>query len=262
MESAGGPSRVCSTTGLAVVEQPGVALWRVFRTAQGPLNPPIRAGIPDKRWGRFDVPGVVTVYGATNPRGAYVETLATLVPAEVDYAELFDDVAPGENPVAQDWSDMHHMPPGSTAAQWRRDRQLCEMLLRRPGRYIDVTAGDTISTLRGHFAEWAPSQVPRYRQIDVSVLTGPDRVVTCAVAKWLRGQVLDDGSVPAGVRYMSRHGGELPCWAVWVDLEGVVNPEEVKPIVERYIDEVSRAPIEVADADFRWAATSLGVTAH
>ena len=221
MEVTGEASRVCQRTGLAVVNQPDVALWRVFKTADGPLNPPIRSGSPDERWGRFDVPGVATVYGATHSRGAYVETLAALAPADVDYAELFDDVAPGEDPVAQDWSDMHLMPPGSTAAQWRRDRQLCEMLLLRP-----------------------------------------DRVVICAVAKWLGEQVLDDGSIPAGIRYVSRHGGELPCWAVWVDLGGSNDPDDVKPLVALHIDEVNRVPIEAGDADFRWAAKSLGVNAH
>lgn len=262
MELTGEAPRVCQRTGLAVVNQPEVALWRVFKTADGPLNPPIRSGRPDENWGRFDVPGVATVYGATHSRGAYVETLAALTPAEVDYSALFDDVAPGENPVAQDWSDMHHMPPGSTAAQWRRDRQLCEILLLRPGQYIDVMAGDTISTLRRHFTEWAPNQDPAHQRIDTSVLTGPDRVVTCAVATWLRGQVLDDGSIPAGIRYVSRHGGELPCWAVWVDLRGSTDPDDVKPLVELHIDEVNRAPIEASDADFRWAAKSLGVNAH
>lgn len=262
MAFTGEPSRVCQRTGLAVVHQPDVALWRVFKTADGPLNPPIRSGSPDERWGRFDVPGVATVYGATHSRGAYVETLAALAPAAVDYAELFDDVAPGQDPVAQDWSDMHHMPPGSTATQWRRDRQLGEMLLLRPGQYIDVMAGDTISMLRRHFREWAPNQDPAHQRIDTSVLTCPDRAVTCAVAKWLREQVLDDGSIPAGIRYVSRHGGELSCWAVWVDLGGLTNPDDVKPLVALHIDEVNRVPIEASDADFRWAAKSLGVNPH
>ncbi len=233
MAFTGEASRVCQRTGLAVVNQPDVALWRVFKTADGPLNPPIRSGSPDERWGRFDVPGLATVYGATHSRGAYVETLATLAPADVDYAELFDVVAPGENPVAQDWSDMHHMPPGSTAIQWRR-----------------------------HFREWAPNQDPAHQRIDTSVLTGPDRVVTCAVAKWLGEQVLDDGSMPAGIRYLSRHGGELSCWAVWVDLRGSTNPDDVKLLVALHIDEVNRVPIEASDADFRWAAKSLRVNAH
>ena len=199
MEFTGEASRVCQRTGLVVVNQPDVALRRVFKTADGPLNPPIRSGRPDERWGRFDLPGVATMYGATHSRGAYVETLAALAPADVDYAELFDDVAPGEDPVTQDWSDMHHMPPG---------------------QYIDVMAGDPISALRRHFTKWAPNQDPAHQRIDTSVLTGPDCVVTCAVAKWLGEQVLADGSIPAGIRYVSRHGGELPCWAVWVDLGG------------------------------------------
>jgi len=262
MGFTGEASRICQRTGLVLVNQPDIALWRVFKTADGPFKPPIRSGLPDERWSRFDIHGIATVYGATHSRGAYVETLAALAPTDVDYAGLFDDVAPGDDPVAQDWSNMHHMLPGGTAAQWRRDRQLCEMLLLQPGQYIDVMSGDTISTLRGHFAEWAPNQDPVHQRIDTSVLTGPDRVVTCAVAKWLREQVLDDGSTPAGIRYVSRHGGELPCWATWVDLEGLTDSDDVKRLVELRILEVNRVPIEASDAEFRWAAKSLGAEAH
>ena len=95
MSLKGEASRVCERTGLVIVDQTDVALGRVFKIAGGPLNPPIRSGSPDERWGRFDVPGVATMYGATHSRGAFAETLAALAPADVDYA-----------------------------AQWRRDQQL------------------------------------------------------------------------------------------------------------------------------------------
>ena len=40
------------------------------------------------------------------------------------------------------------------------------------------------------------------------------------------------------------------------------NPDDVKPLVALHIDEVNRVPIEASDADFRWAAKSLGVNPH
>lgn len=259
MALTGEPSRVCTRTGLVVVEQPNVALWRVFKASDGPLSPPIRSGSPDERWSRFDVPGVATIYGATHSRGAFVETLASLSPAKVRYAELFDDLGPSEDPVTQDWAAMQHMRQGNLAAQWRRSRQLSELLLRRGGQYIDVMAGDTISALRNNVSQWATSKDPRLSRIDTSMLTGSDRRVTCSIAKWLREQVLDNGSSPTGIRYVSRHGGELPCWAVWVDLQGASSEEDVKALVAQHVEEISRASIEEADRDFQWAAKSLGL---
>ena len=94
------------------------------------------------------------------------------------------------------------------------------------------------------------------------LLAGSDRRATCAVAEWVSNQVLDDGSRPAGVRYTSKHGGDLPCWAVWVDLGGVNTHKDVGEIIAAHAREYSRSPIELSDSDFLWAARSLGLTAH
>jgi hypothetical protein len=234
----------------------------VFTVAHGPLNPPLRRGDPDVTWGRFDVPGHATVYGAAHRHGAFVEALAALAPVSFDTAVLFDDVAPGQNPIAQDWGELRQMPPGSIAAQWRLNRQISEVLVRCPGWYVDVMAGDSISTLRANAANWAPAQGRTYPRVDTSVLAGPDRVATCAIATWLTQQRLDDGSRPAGVRYTSKHGGDLPCWAVWVDVTDSADAAETKRRVTAHVREASRAAIHPTDPDLRWAASSLNLTCH
>lgn len=262
MEWQASDPRVCTSTGLTLVKRPRVALWRVFKLAYGPLSPPLREGHPDAKWGRFDVAGLATIYGATHRRGAFVESLAAIAPASVDLGELFDDVPPGQDSIAQDWESLHHMPRQGIPAQWRNDRFLSELLLHRDDWYVDVMSSDSISTLRTHVAQWAPGAISDYQRMDAAMLAGSDRRATCAVAEWVSNQVLDDGSRPAGVRYTSKHGGDLPCWAVWVDLGGVNTHKDVGEIIAAHAREYSRSPIELSDSDFLWAARSLGLTAH
>ena len=52
-------------------------------------------------------------------------------------------------------------------------------------------------------------------------LTGDDRVLTTAIATGLRDEVtLDDGTLPLGIRFLSKHGhpaqGTGICWAYWM----------------------------------------------
>jgi len=46
-----------------------------------------------------------------NSRGAFVEALSSFTPARIDVQELFDDIAPGQDPIAEDWKNSQHMPP-------------------------------------------------------------------------------------------------------------------------------------------------------
>jgi hypothetical protein len=98
---------------------------------------------------------MATIYGAMNPEGAFIEALSSFTQADVDLQELFDDIAPDQNPIEEDWKISHHMPAGSVPAQWRRDRQLSEFLVEVDGWYVDVLASDTLATLRGSFDSWA-----------------------------------------------------------------------------------------------------------
>jgi hypothetical protein len=99
------------------LEAPQKALWRVFNSRHTALNQPIRVGSPTIKWNRFDVTTGVTRYGASNRKGAFVESLAHAAPSSIPFADLLDDVTSGEDPVKAEWSALHHMSPGNIPAQ-------------------------------------------------------------------------------------------------------------------------------------------------
>lgn len=193
-------------------------LWRVHQYQYGPLNPPVRKGTPDKSWSRFDIAGFATLYGATDKRGAYEESLAYFRPDEGQLADLFDDEV--ESIDAQ-WESSGHMQGRHVARQWRDVRRISSFGPRHPDnlQFIDIAHSSTIGFLRATMDQWAarlPVQDPS--EVDVAALTGQDRALTCAAAWWLQRLVLPDEGVLAGVKYSSRHGVNLQCFALWVDL--------------------------------------------
>ncbi|MEC5182561.1 hypothetical protein [Arthrobacter sp. CG_A4] len=52
-------------------------------------------------------------------------------------------------------------------------------------------------------------------QLTLGVLHGESRAATTMIATWIRDQVLDDGSLPLGIRFKSKNGGG-DCWAYWL----------------------------------------------
>jgi hypothetical protein len=50
----------------------------------------------------------------------------------------------------------------------------------------------------------------------VGDLRGENRHLTTAVAAWIHSRVLDDGSLPHGIVYGSKHGTDYKCWAIWL----------------------------------------------
>ncbi len=227
------------------------------------MNPPSRNGRADLTWSRFDLPGMATIYGAMNPEGAFIEALSSFTQADVDLQELFDDIAPDQNPIEEDWKISHHMPAGSVPAQWRRDRQLSEFLVEVDGWYVDVLASDTLATLRGSFDSWATDFTLRNpKNFNASTILGPDRDVTCAIASWLSRQILEDGSKLQGVSYLSKHGGDLNCWALWIDLQESDQVEEIQRLTAKRVREESLKEIEENNASYLWAAKSLQLKAH
>jgi hypothetical protein len=263
MDKVGGGRWRCPRTGLILAKAPQVALWRVFAKRHGLLNPPPRTGEPELGWGRFDVSGIATLYGAMNSRGAFVEALSSFTPAQIDVHELFDDIAQGQDPIAKDWENSQHMPPGSVPAQWRVDRQLAEFVVEDTGWYADVLASNTIATLRRNATGWAPSSLlSNIKKFDSSALLGPDRAITSALSHWLSQQVLDDGSKIQGITYLSKHGSDLNCWALWVDLKGSDQIEETQRLVAKRVKEESCTEIDNNNDAYLWAANLLQLAAH
>lgn len=85
--------------------------------------------------------------------------------------------------------------------------------LEFPSRlWIDLTHPDTVVAIKA-------SGIAAADRMTVADLTGDDRTVTTAVAQWIRAQRLDNGSLPAGLRYPSKFGfsdGDY-CYAGFID---------------------------------------------
>lgn len=241
------------------------SLWRVFSDRYGPLNPPVRAGTPDLTWARFDVPGWATVYGADQRVGAFLETLAYAAPdpALADLGALFTK---GSGPtIEEEWlsTGFGHMPPGSANRQWRATRAVAQITPVAGLRLIDLCHSETLGKLRETVAEWSP---PNHRvrarptSLDVSMLTGPDRALTCSLAWWLTSQVLPDGASPAGVRYPSRHGTDQTASALWTDMGRFSPATKTAEALGTTIETVSSTKFGDRDPDLLKASRLLGVT--
>lgn len=237
------------------------ALWRVHKTSYGPLNPPPRAGRPNKTWGRFDLRGWATLYGAVNPVGAFMESLAYAELVPLPLADLFDDQHP--EPVEQQWERLGHMPTRSVPRQWRDVRTISSFRRVGAGRVVDIASSNSLAYLRATAEQWAPRGLrDEPLSIDVATLTGPRRTATTQAAWWLSRTVLADGSLPAGIVYPSRHGTDLQCYALWVDLDRHGPDVTVAEAVATEYEVLSHDPLELTDPALRTARRRLGIHLH
>lgn len=223
-------------------------LWRVHQTSYGPLNPPPRAGAPSKSWSRFDLRGWATLYGAAKRDGAYMEALAYAEVADLPLGELFDDENP--EPVADQWARQGHMGLGSVPRQWRDIRALSSFgRFDGAGQVVDIANTRSLAYLRATAERWAPPWLRKNPlSIDVSTLTGPRRTATTRAAWWLSRTILADGSMPIGITYPSRHGTDLQCYALWVDLDRYGPEVAVSDAVGAEYKVRSSDPIELTDS--------------
>ena len=252
------------STGLVVTAAPTGTLHRVFQAKFSALNPPIPTG-ERVTWSRWDVLDHVTLYGAETDVAAVVEVLAYSKPAMLNLSAIFPDVAPGADPVDADWRALGHMARGQIARAWRVAREMTTLqLLGGTGWFVDVGHAETIAALRASVGSWSPDPnlVRDPLQVDTSLLTSGRREVTTSVAAWLRGRVLADGSEPSGVRFTSKHGQNLICWAVWVALLGETGQQEVPELVGRVATAGQPTPLLENTPALLTASALLGVRVH
>lgn len=131
-----------------------------------------------------------------------------------DLDELWRDIV-------TEWDEAGTMKASWLPRAFREGRTL--YTLRFPtGWWIDITATETITALndlRSH--PWPTVQGPLEEPLTLAHLTGEDRILTTAIAGALRTDVtLDDGTLPLGIRFLSKHGhparGTGGCWAYWM----------------------------------------------
>lgn len=223
-------ARTCERTGLRLVPAAGQKVYRVAQTSFGPLAPlPREADYTDVlTWARWDTAGGRTIYAAEDALFAYLEVLAYLKPsdglAQLTMREAFpSSTEPADrtsgsvlDQITKEWNSRYSgFGPGKNTQRWREARGLYELTLPADGWFIDITHNDTIAALNRSGGPLGGPFHPTDR-VTVANLVDENREWTCRVATLLRGVVLDDGSLPHGISFKSKHGVNGTCWAVWL----------------------------------------------
>jgi hypothetical protein len=211
---------------------------------------------PDS-WARWDTPGR-TLYAVDSRRAAFVESTTwarqekpKTAPVQLSKTAAALGISPAElaAEIDDDWSTSNGMNRGWLPAGWREARRVYELTFAT-GSWVDITHSDTLMAL---------SDGMRDELYDLGVnlgltlaeLTSDDRRLTTAIATWLRETAtLDDDSVPAGIRFQSKHGrhddGDGVCWAYWMrELDAGLETVSVSAD--------GGEPFEADDPDFTYA---------
>jgi len=214
-------SRVCTKTGLSLVRPPSHTIHRIGLTQYDAVNPEVRDRSADReKWSRWDTPGGRTLYAADTAMGAYAEVLPYIrenLPKTM-LSTLFPDDDPTDGDDRTTLADQvrAEMPAPTLRDKitqgWRDIRTHYELKITSGGWFVDVLTGTSIQTLNHVFVP-AGETVGRMTATD---LTGEQRQLTTSVAEWVRNQVLDDGSLPVGIKYQSKHGYDIPAYAIWL----------------------------------------------
>ncbi|NRD09200.1 RES family NAD+ phosphorylase [Rathayibacter agropyri] len=207
-------------------------LWRVGRAsdpARFATVDPIDAST-STAGNRFDVPGGAVLYAATEPSGAYAETISRFRPTSRMRALAHDPA---------------YMLPGSVPADWRLNRKLIEITLNDPAPFLDVENPETHAHLNQAMVKQLA--VLGVDNLDVSHVRGADRLVTRAIALFAYTHMSDDGGLSySGIRYVSKLG-DHECWAVFDGTES---------------DVTRRKAVDKTDPDLLRVASTFGLVVH
>lgn len=223
-------TRICTKTGLVLTAGP-VRSYRIARESYGPLAPKERDAAEDPAtWGRFDTPGH-TLYASAERTTAFMELLAqyrtdvhgqrrALQPLADSLAIPLDELWES---IVEEWDQSNTMKASWLPRAFREGRTISQLELP-PGWWIDITATETMAVLPDLLVAASPDEkllpgIPE--QLTTAVLTSEDREVTTLIASALRATVqLDDGTLPLGIEYVSKHGHPQgatgKCWAYWM----------------------------------------------
>jgi hypothetical protein len=234
-----------------------VSAYRISRSSRGAFDPVPRSGGEDVTgWSRYDTIER-TLYASDDKLTAYMELLA---PYRTEIASKRRALQPVADfmgvPLSDLWRDIvaEWEEAGDMATKWLprafREGRAMYTLSFPIGSWIDITATETLAAMPELFGDrWLTADGELTDPLTLSHLTGDDRVLTTAIAAALRERIeLDDGTLPLGIRFLSKHGrpssGTGLCWAYWmreVD-HGLDEPSvvtAVEPIAEN--DEVFKA---------------------
>jgi RES domain len=190
------------------VRLPAAGIWRVG-WAKNPLHPqpPHALDLADTDAGnRFDsiTADFETIYYGKNHAACFAEILAHRRP-DPAIVELIDD--------GDSWTSF--MRPGTVEAAWRRKRLLCRVALVNPEeRFLDLHDHRTLAWLNRDFRPLLV--LSNLGEVTVDSITKGDRMLTRYLASWLYKLRSPTGEpLFAGIKYLSRHGSDLECWALF-----------------------------------------------
>jgi hypothetical protein len=216
----------------------------VFRIARDPFVPPpweyaINDLLPQTFGGRFDDPSgrwrvpvekrFRTLYCATQRTGTFAETTDALRVKMPDFLQRVRGFVTD----AYDDETFQNYKRGLIPREWLDRKRIGSTLLEPDLRFIDLEVSETLQTL---------NRVPRLvllagrfglDQIDrrVLVLRGEQMRLSQEIAYWAYQQVDETGNPVAGVRYISRVGGEWECWGLFdTRVAGRHKPGYIGPI--------------------------------
>lgn len=221
-------ARVCALTGLRLVRPPQEPLHRVAKHQYGPLKPRLRGSGPNRLdWGRWDSVGGRTIYAGQTGLAAFAELLPYIVEnlPTSDMAQYFDDAAElaGLSLASAVLSQMPAPTLHRAVTQGWRDERLHYQLAVPADQswFIDIAAKESLSALNAAIQPGNYGLPP----VTVSTLTGEQRDITTTIATWVRAQNLDDGTRALGITYRSKHGIDLPAYAMWLRSTDDDNPD-------------------------------------
>lgn len=240
---------------------------RIAKPSYGPLNPPLRPEAPDVgAWGRWDIPNGRTIYAVDDVGIAYREVLAYLAPAvgvrNTKLADIFvEDEDAADDPrtlltaITTEWEELWRIDPHKIVRGWRDARRLYVLTPPETGWIVDIEHQESIDALNLGLAQvLAKAGLSR---LTCAHLLGEDRRLTVLAASWVHRQVLDDGSLPHGINFSSKHGSNGVCWAIWlrrIDDGHDASRELTKVKDQQLIEDVGRNP------DLKAAADAFGLT--
>ncbi len=133
------------------------------------------------------------MYAASCPEGAFTESLQGFRPTTAARAAAVQ-ASPGA------------MLAGSVPRDWRDRRRLGSLTLSEPADFIDVEAPSSWPLLENALAE--PLNRLGVKNLDVSVLRGPNKLVTRLIARWAYLEADTGTGTPlyGGIRYVSKLG--------------------------------------------------------
>ncbi|MHA3685387.1 hypothetical protein ACXR2T_15150 [Leucobacter sp. HY1910] len=155
------------------------------------------------------------------------------------------------NDVRDEWHLAGNMNALWLPQGWREERILHTISFPE-GWWIDVTATETLVAIRDEFAEGFPDmQQEIASRLTMSDVTGDDRLLTTTLASMLRDRVeLDDGTLPLGIRFISKHGSPSGqsghCWAYWARKQPGAKSSDVKVVASNEIPVTDKSLVAAA----------------